>query len=69
MGEMDPFVEIELLPEKKKFRTRVIEDAGKAPAWNETIDIPVSSVNNAKFMITCFDEDVMMDDFVGQKLF
>jgi hypothetical protein len=41
MGRMDPFVEIELLPERKKFRTRVIEDAGKTVTWNETIDIPV----------------------------
>ncbi len=43
-------------------------DAGKSPKWNQTLQIPIVSKKDL-LLITCYDEDVMMDDFVGQRKF
>ena len=44
-------------------------DVGKNPRWNEIIEIPIASLKDTNFLITCFDEDLTMDDFVGQHIF
>jgi Ca2+-dependent lipid-binding protein len=69
MGHMDPFVLVEVTPEKKEYRTKVLNDAGKNPSWDEIIDIPIASLKDTNFKITCYDEDIMMNDFVGQHIF
>ena len=69
MGHMDPFVMVEVLPDKKEYRTKVLDDAGKNPKWDQIIEIPIVSVQDTVFKITCYDEDIMMNDFVGQHIF
>lgn len=66
---MDPFVLVEVTPEKKEYRTKVLIDAGKNPKWNEAIEIPIASLKETNLKITCYDEDIMMNDFVGQQIF
>ena len=41
MGEMDPFIQIKY--NSKTYRTRVLEEGGKEPKWNEEFEIPVYS--------------------------
>ena len=69
MGHMDPFVLVEVTPENKEYRTKVLNDAGKNPSWDEILEIPIASLKDTKFKITCYDEDIMMNDFVGQHVF
>lgn len=70
MGRMDPFVQIVVQPDGKEYRTKVLDDGGKNPKWNEIIEIPITnSPDEVTFKITCFDEDIMMNDFVGQQVF
>ena len=66
---MDPFVMVEVTPEKKEYRTKVLNDAGKNPTWDDIIEIPIASLKDTNFKITCYDEDIMMNDFVGQHVF
>jgi Ca2+-dependent lipid-binding protein len=66
-GHMDPFVMVTY--NSQKFRTKVLEDAGKKPKWEETLEIPIESLEEDRIKITCYDEDVMMDDFVGEEEF
>jgi Ca2+-dependent lipid-binding protein len=42
MGKMDPFIQIVYLG--KKYRTKTINEGGKNPKWNETIEIPIESI-------------------------
>ena len=48
-----------------------MDDAGKFPVWNETLDIKLSAGNNDSeiLKITCFDEDLIMDSNVGEAEF
>lgn len=59
---MDPFVQFEHLG--KKYKTKVLDDAGKNPVWNQTIEIPLDSIKD-EIKVTCYDEDFIMDSFVG----
>ena len=61
-GQMDPFLIVE--HNKKKYKTAVHEDGGKAPKWNHELLIPICSMDDT-LKITCFDEDVIMDSCVG----
>ena len=61
-GQMDPFIVVEYAD--KKYKTKVIRDGGKKPVWNECLEIPISDGNILK--ITCYDEDLIMDDFLAQ---
>lgn len=65
MGKMDPYVCIEY--RKKKYKTDVDNDGGQLPSWNNTIAIPVYSLEE-DLKITCFDEDLITDDLVGTAL-
>lgn len=60
---MDPFVEI-LTPGGQKFRTTVLQDAGKTPKWNQKIEIPGKLSDSLK--LTVYDEDIMTNDLVGE---
>ena len=40
-----------------------MEDAGKRPIWNQLLEIPTRI--NEQVKVTVYDEDIMMDDFVG----
>ena len=62
-GNMDPFVLIEY--RKQKFKTKVIDEGGLNPKWNETFMIPIFSVEDL-LTITCKDQDLIIDDFVGK---
>jgi Ca2+-dependent lipid-binding protein len=65
-GQMDPFVVIDY--DGKKYKTKVLDDAGKNPIWNQTIEVPIKSIkDNLKF--TCYDEDFIMDSCVGEAVF
>ena len=44
-----------------------MEDAGKNPKWNEKVDIKLNFSESVT--VTVFDEDIMMDDFVGEETF
>jgi Ca2+-dependent lipid-binding protein len=69
-GEMDPFVLIK--HNGVKYRTPVLQEAGKNPVWNHLLIIPVHgehSLADEKLEITVFDEDLMMDDCVGLETF
>ncbi len=60
---MDPFVQFYI--NRKKYKTRSIQDGGKTPIWNEKLQIPYNTINDS-IVMTCYDEDIMMDDFVGE---
>ena len=66
MGKMDPFVEIEY--NEKQYKTKVHEDGGKNPEWNESFDIPIQSMSD-QVRITCYDEDALSNDLVGTQSF
>lgn len=60
---MDPYVKIEINGETKK--TKVLEEAGAKPEWNETIEFEnVNATDTAK--LTVLDEDNGSDDVVGE---
>ena len=65
-GQMDPYVQVET--KGKTFKTQTIQEGGKNPVWNEAFVIPISSMDD-ELKITCFDEDLLVDDLVGSKVF
>ena len=63
IGKMDPFVEIEY--KNKKYRTKVKEEGGKTPVWNQTLEIPLESLlDTIKF--ACYDQDSLTNDLIGE---
>jgi len=67
IGEMDPYVAINWNG-KKKYRTTTAKNAGMQPEWNQTLEIPVSSMSD-EITISCHDKDLIYDDFVGSRKF
>ncbi len=65
VGKMDPYVCIEY--RKKKYKTDVDEEGGMTPSWNNQLVIPIMSLDD-ELKISCFDEDLITDDLVGQAL-
>jgi Ca2+-dependent lipid-binding protein len=60
---MDPFIHIEC--DGKEYRTKVMEEGGKNPKWNEMITVSLGSTNgNIRFV--CYDEDLAVNDLVGE---
>jgi Ca2+-dependent lipid-binding protein len=59
---MNPYVLISI--KGKNYKTRISNNAGKIPIWNEKISIPINNLNEA-MKISCFDEDVALDDLIG----
>lgn len=70
-GAMDPFIMIK--HNGLKYRTQVLDEAGKNPVWNQLLIIPVASseenLSRETLEIVCYDEDLMMDDCVGQETY
>ena len=63
IGKMDPFVEIEY--KNKKYRTRVKEEGGKLPVWNQTLEIPLESLLD-EIKVACYDQDSFTNDLIGE---
>jgi Ca2+-dependent lipid-binding protein len=63
---MDPFLVIQ--HDGHNYKTKVIQEGGKTPVWNEVFEIAIDSLQD-KIKIRCFDEDLIMDDFVGEAEF
>ena len=61
-SKMDPFCEIKY--SGKKYRTKVKEEAGKKPKWNEEFQFKITDISS-QFTITVFDEDMTTNDLVG----
>lgn len=62
LGKMDPFVGVEY--QGNEARTKVLTDAGRHPQWDETLTIIINSPED-EITITCYDEDMMLNDIVG----
>ncbi|TNV82162.1 hypothetical protein FGO68_gene4454 [Halteria grandinella] len=65
-GQMDPFLVIQ--HDGHSYKTKVIQAGGKTPVWNETFEIAIDGPGD-KITIKCYDEDLIMDDFVGEGQF
>ena len=64
MGEMSPFVTIEY--QGMEFKTLTIKSGGKHPVWNQMFEIHLFSLND-EVKITCYDEDMIKNDLVGER--
>ena len=62
LGQMDPLVELKT--SKGKWRTKVHQDAGKTPVWNETFEMELYDVNDT-LELTVWEEDTTTYDLVG----
>jgi len=63
IGKMDPYVMLEY--KGGKYKTKTQDEGGKHPVWNETLTIPIDGAINEKVRLSCYEEDYMKDDFVG----
>lgn len=43
IGKQDPFVELSLQDSDWTWKSKTIESGGKAPVWNETVEVEVKS--------------------------
>jgi len=62
---MDPFLEIEYLD--KKFCTKVKQEEGKNPVWNEEFEFNIESLDDC-IKIKCYDNDIIVDDLIGETI-
>ena len=62
-GKMDPYCVLNL--RGQKYKTNVLDGAGKNPKWNQTFDIVVHSTAD-DMTVVVWDEEVMSDDLVGE---
>ena len=62
-GEMDPFVQVE--SRMQKMRTKTIEEAGKTPVWNETVEIDVKYIGD-NVTLRIKDENVTDVELIGE---
>lgn len=62
IGKMDPFMVFEI--RNRKYQTRALSGAGKNPIWDETLKIPVDSMQEF-VKVTCYDEDLIVHAMVG----
>lgn len=66
-GKMDPYVVFDYAG--KEWKTKVAENAGKTPKWNQTFLLPVLDSNNAenvRINMVIKDEDLGGSDLVGE---
>lgn len=59
---MDPFIILKY--GKVKYKTKVLDEAGVNPVWNQEFTIPIQSEQDS-LNIFCYDEDFIIDDFIG----
>ncbi len=60
-SKMDPFCKI--VCRDQTFKTKVMQNAGKTPKWNETIEIAVKYIGD-DLHIEIYDEDVTTSDLI-----
>ncbi|CAB4041294.1 1-phosphatidylinositol 4,5-bisphosphate phosphodiesterase delta-4-like isoform X1 [Paramuricea clavata] len=69
-GEIvDPYVTVavhDVLEEKQLFQTKVINNNGFDPYWNETFQFRVINPEMALVRFAVYDQDVGKDDFIAQ---
>ena len=63
-GKMDPYLELSIGGELIH-KTKVLDDAGKNPKWDEDVTFEVKD-QNAEVHFKVFDEDTGSDDIVGE---
>ena len=64
-GKQDPFVKVECAT--YTYKTRVLEEGGKTPVWNEEFgmrEVSREVDQNGSLVLTTFDSGVM-DEFLG----
>ena len=62
-SKTDPYVEVKVGQQVQ--RTRVIEEGGRNPRWNDQLNFTATLQDNIRFRI--FDKDVAKtDDFIGE---
>lgn len=66
-GHMDPFILITY--QGGKYRTKAISEGGFQPVWEETFEFPVDSRKEEWIKFQCYDEDIIVDDLVGEARF
>jgi Ca2+-dependent lipid-binding protein len=62
-NKMDPFATV--VYREQKFKTKVLQGAGKTPKWNETFDFDIKYTGD-DLKLTIMDEDTMSNDKVGE---
>lgn len=63
IGKMDPFVIIS--NQGCDHKTKVQNNAGKYPVWNETFELPVGSMMD-QIDVFCYDEDMTKNNLIGE---
>ena len=66
-GKMDPYF---LIEDQKKnvYRTPTLQDVGKNPKWNHTLEVPIESLDEI-LRIAVYDEDIINDTLIGEENF
>jgi Ca2+-dependent lipid-binding protein len=59
---MDPYLILEYAG--MKYKTKVASGLGKFPVWNEQFEFDIASIND-EIKLTCKDENLISDDFIG----
>ena len=65
-GKMDPFIRV--LHKGQTYQTKVLDEAGTSPVWNEVFSLELESPDDF-ILIQCLDEDIVIDDFIGEATF
>jgi Ca2+-dependent lipid-binding protein len=66
-GAMDPFISLKY--KMHEYKTKALDRGGKSPKWNETLTIPIDSIDD-QITITCIDDDGASSfDIVGAETF
>ncbi len=62
---MDPYF---LIEDQKKnvYRTPTMQDVGKNPKWNHTLEVPIESLDEI-LRIAVYDEDIINDTLIGDE--
>ena len=53
-GAMDPFISLKY--KMQEYKSKALDGAGKTPKWNETLTIPIDSIDDI-ITISCIDDD------------
>ena len=62
VNKMDPYVVIQV--REQEFKTKVKQEAGKEPKWNESFNIDVKYIGD-DMTVKVMDDDIGKDDSIG----
>lgn len=65
-GKMDPYATLQI--REQVHRTRVLDNAGKTPKWEQIFEIDVKYIGD-DITVKVLDEDVRSSDLVGETTF